>query len=374
MPKGARATGGKGNNQPTLQARRDARPRGHERFATLDGMRGLAALVVAGCHIVDPLRVGNLPQAHIAVDFFFMLSGFVLAQTYDDRLGATLRPGAFILKRIIRLHPLLVLGFVIAAAIEVVHGSSGTLVVRDLFAGAFMVPMIWPPSGAAFPLDGPAWSLFDEYVVNVVFALIAVALTWRRLWIVLGIGFVLLCLLASSTGLHSSWRGGDIASSLLRIIYPFFAGVFVSRLMRTKRLAVPTVSPSIAMAVLAAILMAPSTGFDTLAQLMTISVIFPLLILVGAYSEGDRAANRWLLRCGALSYPVYVLHTPIAILLLPILASLLPPLATLIIVLACVLGVSFVLLRYYDEPLRAWLSFRARNWQMPVTQALPESV
>src|SRR4051794_4760580 len=259
-----------------------------DRFVTLDGMRGLAALVVAGSHVAELVGLGVPPHAHLAVDFFFVLSGFVIAHAYEKRLATTMRPIDFIRVRVIRLHPLIILGSAISLMVPIAgsfagEGPSILLLMWAAVAGLLMIPVhlgAWP---AAFPLDGPAWSLFAEYAVNIVFAFIAVWLTAARLRILLiaGVGMLLILALGPA-GLQSYWRSDLVGLSLLRVVYPFFVGVLINRVYRSSTVAVPSISPLLSMTILSAILLAPSTAFDTAFEFVMIVAVFPLLVFASA--------------------------------------------------------------------------------------------
>jgi peptidoglycan/LPS O-acetylase OafA/YrhL len=351
-----------------------------DRFVTLDGMRGLAALVVAGAHVSELLRIGVPRHAHLAVDFFFVLSGFVIAHAYEQRLGTTMRPLDFVRIRLIRLHPLILLGSAITLATMVAGAFGGggprlSDVLWAVAAGIMMVPtgQLWSP--AAFPLDGPTWSLFAEYGVNILFAVLVPVLTFTRLRMMLLSGVAMLVLLAlGPAGLESYWRSDQVGLSLLRVIYPFFAGVLINRLYRSGRVRFPAVSPLVSMALLLAILLAPSTRFDTLFQFVMIVGAFPLLVWASARDTLDATQGQWMLFAGRLSYPLYIIHFPLAALLVPLLAARLSAGAALASIMLAVLGASYFGLRYYDEPVRAWLSERLRVRQrraLKLRESLP---
>jgi peptidoglycan/LPS O-acetylase OafA/YrhL len=82
-------------------------------FATLDGLRGVAAIAVTSLHFRFELGKFLLPHSYLAVDFFFVLSGFVLAYAYEDRLSEGMKPIQFLRLRVIRLYPLYLIGTLI---------------------------------------------------------------------------------------------------------------------------------------------------------------------------------------------------------------------------------------------------------------------
>lgn len=86
-------------------------------YELLDGLRGVAALLVVFYHIFEGLSfaaggtlITVINHGYLAVDFFFILSGFVIGYAYDDRLGKSMSLGNFFKRRLIRLHPMIVMG------------------------------------------------------------------------------------------------------------------------------------------------------------------------------------------------------------------------------------------------------------------------
>src|SRR5688572_27186028 len=87
-----------------------------QHFQILDGLRGIAALAVVIFHFMEWIfpDISNnfIGHGFLAVDFFFCLSGFVIGYAYDDRIRK-MGTGAFFKARLIRLHPLVILGSVL---------------------------------------------------------------------------------------------------------------------------------------------------------------------------------------------------------------------------------------------------------------------
>lgn len=96
-------------------------------YELLDGLRGVAALLVVWYHLFEAFATSPVDQrfnhGYLAVDFFFLLSGFVIGYAYDERWGRGLRMRDFIKRRLIRLHPMVVLGALLGAAAFFVQGS-----------------------------------------------------------------------------------------------------------------------------------------------------------------------------------------------------------------------------------------------------------
>lgn len=155
-------------------------------YAILDGLRGVAAIMVVWFHIFEAYATSHLDQkinhGYLAVDFFFILSGFVIGYAYDDR-WKTMTAKDFIKRRIIRLHPMVVMGAVIGAIVFYFQGCPvwdvAKVTVGALFVATFINALLIPATpgteirglGEMYPLNGPSWSLFFEYIGNILYAL-----------------------------------------------------------------------------------------------------------------------------------------------------------------------------------------------------------
>ena len=146
-------------------------------YDILDGLRGIAALTVVWFHIFEAFATSHLDQrinhGYLAVDFFFILSGFVIGYAYDDR-WKKMTVTEFLKRRLIRLHPMVVIGAVIGAVMFYFQGCSvwdvTKVTVPMLLAATLMNACLIPASpgteirglGEMYPLNGPSWSLFFE--------------------------------------------------------------------------------------------------------------------------------------------------------------------------------------------------------------------
>lgn len=156
-------------------------------YALLDGLRGVAALLVVWYHIFEGyafaggIIVEVVNHGYLAVDFFFILSGFVISYAYDDRIGKKFTFNGLLKHRLIRLHPMVIMGALIGTVAYCIQGRmqwNGTqvpfhIIIGSLLLGLFFIPIL-PKSiydvrgnGEMFPLNGPCWSLFFEYITNI---------------------------------------------------------------------------------------------------------------------------------------------------------------------------------------------------------------
>src|SRR5450432_1524263 len=219
-------------------------------YQILDGLRGVASVLVIVFHVLETFTGGNkfvqiINHGYLAVDFFFLLSGFVVAYAYDDRWGK-MTQWDFYKRRLIRLQPLVVMGSLIGAALFYFQASptvfpeiAGTPVWKMLLMmliGCTLIPV--PISmdirgwQEMHPLDGPAWSLFFEYIANILYALIVRRFSKTLLTIFVALAA---CLLAQHLifGTQGDAIGGwtldktQLHIGFARLLYPFFAGVLL---------------------------------------------------------------------------------------------------------------------------------------------------
>ena len=154
-------------------------------YNILDGLRGVAALTVVCFHLFEAYATSHLDQkinhGYLAVDFFFILSGFVVGYAYDDR-WKTMRIADFLKRRFIRLHPMVIIGALIGAVMFYFQGCSvwdvSQVPVVALIIATLMNVLLIPATpgmeirgvGEMYPLNGPSWSLFFEYIGNILYA------------------------------------------------------------------------------------------------------------------------------------------------------------------------------------------------------------
>lgn len=350
-----------------------------QRFLLLDGLRGVAAFAVILDHVPGGVLGDLLPGRYLAVDFFFVLSGFVLAHAYGKRLEQGWSPLAFMIARLIRLYPMYLLGLVIGLALSVLGLLRGWLgptwsdVITAGLLGLLFLPAPAMPvfgGGALYPFNGPAWSLFFELIANLIYALMARVLSWRVLGAILAVGALAVVYAINhhaGTG-GPGWLWEHIDAGLARVIFDFFAGVAIHRIWAARR--IPALPWWLALAAFLAVIAVPATGiwrviYDSSAAL----VLMPMLV---AFSAGSRVSGAVAALCatfGLLSYGVYVIHVPLFAALEAAAAALhleLPhgPLLALLVaaVAATGAGLAYTL---FDLPVRAQLSRWASRRKTP---------
>jgi peptidoglycan/LPS O-acetylase OafA/YrhL len=341
-----------------------------DRFLALDALRGIAAFAVILDHVTSTTLRAWLPGRYLAVDFFFVLSGFVLAHAYGARLSSgSLTALEFMRIRIIRLYPLYLLALCLGLLLPILGAlrgwEGGTLAEVGfiaLFGLAFLpAPSIYNWTGQhLYPFNGPAWSLFFELVANLVYAVVARFLTWRVFAIALPVGAALVAFtVMRHDTLGPGWLWPHFDAGLARVLYCFFAGVAVYRLRESVIL--PAIPVWAAVLALLAIFWVPVQGvwrqaYDVFAAV----VLMPLVVGFASGAKVNGAAAKVCATLGLLSYGVYVLHVPLKVLTEFTLSTLhlrLPFGALDVVVMALVAAIAAALAhRFYDTPVRRWLT------------------
>lgn len=353
-------------------------------YEILDGLRGVAAVVVVCYHIFEAFATSHLDQrinhGYLAVDFFFILSGFVIGYAYDGRKQMSV--GEFFKRRLVRLHPMVVMGAAIGAGLFYfqtwwdVGAVSGWSLGVAFVLSALLIPV--PPGGEVrglgemFPLNGPSWSLFFEYLGNILYILILRHLSTRALAIFVaasGFGLAWFAIAGPYGDLLAGWQLTEIEfqGGSLRLLFAFTSGLLLSRLFRPVAGGVRNAF-WICSAALVVLLAMPRIGgadslwMNGLYDIFCAAVAFPLIVWLGA--SGGTASSRLTKFLGELSYPLYIVHYPLIYLYygwvkthsLTFVESL-PGAAG---VLFGSIAIAWAALRLYDLPLRRLLG-RAKS-------------
>lgn len=362
-------------------------------YALLDGLRGVAALLVVWYHVFEGFQfAGNKPiidfinHGYLAVDFFFILSGFVVGYAYDSRWGKTLTLGGFFRRRLIRLQPMVCMGALIGAAsfllsgMERWDGTHATLWLTFLafVCGCLMLPALpgMPRevrgNGEMFPLNGPCWSLFFEYVGNIVYALFIRRLSTRLLAV---LSFALCCALAwfavtaqsgyGSIGVGWTVDRTNILGGSLRMLCPFTMGLLLSRIFKPIHYARGAFWTSAALLLI--IFHVPyihsdgALSLNGIFEAACIIAVFPLVVWYAASGKTtDIASTRICRFLGDISFPLYIVHYPLMYAFYMWLIKTRQytlyetwPAALAVVTASIILA--WLCLKLYDMPVRKWL-------------------
>ena len=362
-------------------------------YELLDGLRGVAALVVMWYHVFEGFATSPIDQGfnhgYLAVDFFFILSGFVIGYAYDDRWKRSLTTREFFKRRLIRLHPMVIMGVALGAITYWVQGCErwdGTQVGTSMLMLAMLLNLFLIPvmpgtaadvrgNGEMYPLNGPNWSLFFEYIGNILYALFIRRLSTRWLAVLVALAGAGLAGYAIGNGsgyghLGVGWTlaGLNFPGGMLRLLFAFSAGLLMSRVFKPVHIRGAFWLCSLAVVVL---LCMPHVGgaerlwLNGLYDSVCVILIFPLLVWLGASGKAtDSGTSRVCKFCGDISYPVYVVHYPFMYLFYAWLwggEEKIPfsqawPYALLVFFGS--IALTYLILKMYDEPVRRWLARR----------------
>lgn len=361
-------------------------------YTILDGLRGVAAVIVVCFHLFEAFATSHLDQGinhgYLAVDFFFILSGFVVGYAYDDR-WKTITVKDFIKRRFIRLHPMVVAGAIIGALVFYFQGCaawdvskvSGPRLVVATLLNAGLIPAA--PGfeirgvGEMFPLNGPSWSLLFEYIGTILYALLLRKLPTKALATVV---FLAGCGLAA----FAIWGPyGDICvgfalteenmiGGFLRLLFSFSAGLLLSRIFKPIKINGAFWLGSLAIVIASAI---PRIGgsehlwLNGLYDTLCFAIVFPVLVYLGASGKTtDNVTIRVCRFLGDISYPLYMVHYPFIYLYYAwvknnnlTFAQSFPGALALVI---GSIALAYLCLKLYDEPVRKFLTkrlLRAQN-------------
>lgn len=290
---------------------------GKPHFELLDGLRGIAALAVVIFHFMEwvfpDITKNFIGHGFLAVDFFFCLSGFVIGYAYDNRIQQTGKRNFFKL-RLIRLHPLVVLGSVLGLLGYFLDpfatsSSQNTGQLAILFIASLLLlplPIMEERFFNLFALNAPSWSLFWEYVANLVYALVLVRIGRRTLIVLTVIAAAGICFVSHRTGnLLGGWSKDNFWDGGVRVAYSFTAGLLLYRSNWT-------IKNSLGFPILAILLsfafLMPWFSWNWLAEALVVIFYFPLIVALGA---GSTLSSNWKKICrfsGNISYPLYMTH------------------------------------------------------------------
>jgi len=284
------------------------------KFRTLDGIRGVAALLVVMRHAEPYFRGLPRTESYLAVDLFFVLSGFVLAHSYQARLDAGMTAIRFMRLRFIRLYPLYALGLAIAVAAVVFEAFCGIAPPAWVDVAALLAVLMLPspvygvPAGV-FPLNGPSWSLFFELMANAVMGAGWRVLTNRVLavaCVAFGASLISVTINLRNANFGDLWITFPVGFD--RTCFSFFVGVLLYRLHERVPL---RFNPWFVLALAgAALAYGPPQAWRAAYDLFWILCGFPLLVVGAAHVEPRRFSAVFGL-LGTVSYPVYIIHDPL---------------------------------------------------------------
>lgn len=381
------------------------------RYEILDGLRGVAAIIVLLYHHAeifgpDPITRG-LNHGYLAVDFFFILSGFVIGYAYDDRWDR-MSVWGFFKRRLVRLHPMIIFATLFCMVFfyygmgdlfPLVHDTTPWQLLLIMVFSMLMIPVVpsmdirgWSETN---PINGNAWTLYFEYFANIIYALVIRRFPKWLLTIFVGCTAILTLDLTLNIDMfgflaerqHDAYTvvGGWTTNleqgyvGFTRLLFPFFAGLLISRIMKDRAQDTTTQYPSpttrkgfwLTSLFLTVVLVMPRIGgapegghaiWNGVYEALAILVLFPVIVWMGAKSNVSGRSAKLCTWLGGISYPLYVTHYCLIFGLLDPWHMAHPDATTgqLVVMsigdVAISIFIAHAALKLYDEPVRRWLT------------------
>jgi peptidoglycan/LPS O-acetylase OafA/YrhL len=291
-----------------------------KRYESLDGMRGICAIIVAIFHFDTALHNGHLiNHGWLSVDVFFVLSGFVISSAYEEKLRAGLPFVQFLFARARRLIPTQWLGNIVAAIsvlILYLHGDMAhvraftptAFLIATIF-GLFLIPISFSPVAdvfahlrAEFPINPPTWSLQGEWFINLIYAWFLYPLRARVQFLLYSLAAIYLVV-----QIFDPMNWDTSQAGLARATVGFIAGVLIFKAYRTEAFQrLPTIRSEIIYAAWFLICSIPYNHSRPIFESVAILILAPLLVAL--LVRHDQPAPRLILSLGAISYPLYASH------------------------------------------------------------------
>ena len=362
-------------------------PDSKKHYEILDALRGVAAIMVVIFHVFETHNTSRFDQimnhGYLAVDFFFLLSGFVIGYAYDDRWGK-MSLKQFFTRRLIRLHPMIIMGMIVGAVLYYFQVSDLWPIIGQTPVWKMLLVMLFgftllplTPSmeirgwTEMHPLDGPAWSLFYEYIGNILYAVFVRKFSNVALSILVFVtGIALIHFLV--TGPNGDVIGGwsltptQVHIGFLRLLFPFFGGLLLSRITKPTQINQAFLWCSLLVILSLSI---PRIGDATtvwmngIYESIVIIVVFPLIVYMGASGTLQGKTAKGLGKfLGDISYPIYITHYPIIYTYTAwvkdnkVSLSEAWPYGLLVIISS--ISLAYICLKFYDIPVRKWLTDR----------------
>jgi peptidoglycan/LPS O-acetylase OafA/YrhL len=328
------------------------------RFDVLDGLRGVAAFFVVFRHFPGAELRHPWPLSFLAVDFFFILSGFVLAPGLSKikKPAEVLR---YMIERAIRVWPTYLLGAAVAIGAQCWSPQEidRSAILAQIPGTLVLLPLIKGPASLLFPLVGPAWSLFAEFwIANLLFSIVYAKLGRPGIAVVALASAGFMCALTISHGnadFGFTWR--SLPATFVRVILSFSIGCLLRSFRRSTLGNLPTAFGPILAIDLAFIFWLP-LAYSAVFQILVILVVLPAIVWVGSqvrFSPSTRAVGRVL---GESSYPLYALHAGLGMLVSNTMGAFRFnfPHSTIVFAILFV-PISWFVATFYDRPLRIWI-------------------
>jgi peptidoglycan/LPS O-acetylase OafA/YrhL len=351
-------------------------PKTKQHFKILDGLRGIAAISVVIFHFMEfavpDYKDNFIAHSYLAVDFFFCLSGFVIAYAYDSKVES-MGLVRFIQSRLIRLHPLVIIGALLGLITFIFdpfsnlyqgYGLGKTLLMFLSAALLIPYPLVHERYFNLFHLNPPTWSLFWEYVANIFYVFVLYKVKNQLLWVLMIIAALLLGYEAFHVGnLAVGWGGDNFFGGGARIFYSFLAGMIVYRSNWIIKSRMGFLLMGILLFVV--FLIPFNDKMNWITDAVTVIFYFPFLIALGAGATLTSGYDKICKFFGDISYPLYMVHYPFLWIFLSYVETKKPPMNEMVVVmiisLFLLIGLAYLIMIFLDQPIRKYFTNRLKK-------------
>jgi len=351
-------------------------PKTKQHFKILDGLRGIAAISVVIFHFMEfavpDYKDNFIAHSYLAVDFFFCLSGFVIAYAYDSKVES-MGVVRFIQSRLIRLHPLVIIGALLGLITFIFdpfsnlyqgYGLGKTLLMFLSAALLIPYPLVHERYFNLFHLNPPTWSLFWEYIANVFYVLLLYKVKNKVLWLLMVCAAILLGYEAFHVGnLAVGWGGDNFFGGGARIFYSFLAGMIIYRsnwIIKSRMGFLP-----LGILLFVVFLIPFNEKMNWITDTVAVIFYFPFLIALGAGATLTAGYDKICKFFGDISYPLYMVHYPFLWIFLSYVEAKKPPMNEMVIVmiisLFLLIGLAYLIMVFLDQPIRKNLNNRLKK-------------
>jgi peptidoglycan/LPS O-acetylase OafA/YrhL len=309
----------------------------------LDGMRGIAAIAVMIYHFTMFQNVRILSNASVAVDLFFILSGFVIMHAYGGKIVNIRTFIDYIKRRFVRIYPDFLVGVILGLPVLfLMQRASSTNIstsglIYSFALNIFCLPVFdnfftntmgsqFRTFGEIFPGNPPAWSLFFEIFISFFFPVLALC-RMKMLSRIVIYSLAVLIIFSTINALSNhdfpiiysgGWGAENFFCGIPRVFFGFSFGVLIYRLKDdlkinhwAEKLKLSTVNPVYLYCGIL-VIFSNTEFFYGLYTIFVIGVLLPAVVWVGSKVKITRSiSKKWAHRLGLLSFPIYCIHFPI---------------------------------------------------------------
>ena len=334
-------------------------------LTSIQAARGAAAFAVVLCHagtVLDDPFGGALRAGHAGVDFFFVLSGFIIAAVHHNDLGRSAMLPSYVRKRLVRIYPV----YWIATCIALGLWSLGAVPLSNASPGGVVMSLLLLPQHVE-PTLGVAWTLQHEMLFYLAFGLLILNRRAGVVVFVIWVCFIVAQLPSASSDLP--WAPAALLTNFVGSSYnlEFGLGIAVAALVARHRVPFPLAVA--ALGVVGLLLTCAAEDANKIAYLGEVgrplfgmSSALVVFGLASAERAGGLRAGRFLAFVGSASYSIYLIHVPVLFSVGSLeVVKLLPAWASVAVLAAIGMGAGAALHVAAERPVLRALRPRART-------------